>query len=146
VFFFSFSPWVEAKAQGNKIFATHGDTVFNVGNVGSSVNVKSIENQVNKINASLKDHEEYAVFVVGHIHQALVTQISNGSILVINGALTPPNSYANSLGIMESSQIQVMWESTKEYPVGDIRFIDVTETGDKAKLDLIIQPFDEFKL
>jgi len=140
------TPWVVATAQGHRIFATHGDTVFNVGNPGTAVNVKQIENQVNKINASLKDEEEYKIFIVGHVHQGLVTQLSNGAMVVINGPLVPPNPYANSLGIMESPQVQVMWESTADFPIGDFRFINVNGSGDDKTLDTIIAPFDEFVL
>jgi predicted phosphodiesterase len=142
----SMHPWTIVKSQGYSFFATHGDTVFNVGNVGNSVNIKSLENQINKINASLKDSHEYRVFVVGHVHQAMVTQISNGTTVIVNGALTPPNGYANSLGIMESQQIQVLWETVPGFPVGDFRFIDVSDSATKESLDSIITPFSEFVL
>lgn len=135
------TPWVEYAAQGHNVYATHGDTNLNPGNVGSKIDVSRIEGQINKINASLNDNEEYSVFVVGHVHQALMTALSNGAYFIANGALTPPNGYAQSLNIMESQQIQVMFETTPEHAVGDFRFIRVEGYEKRSALDKIIQPF-----
>lgn len=135
------TPWVEFNLFKNKGYATHGDTHLNPGNPGKKIDVGSLENQINKINASLKDDEEYKVFVVGHVHQALVTPLTNRTHLVVNGALTPPNSFAQSLNIMEAPQVQVMWEATPKHPVGDFRLIDVSDSRDDKALDKIIQPF-----
>lgn len=139
------TPWVEAEIQGHKVFATHGDTVINVGNPGKTLNIKGIGDQANVINASLKDTNEYKIFVAGHVHHATVSQLANGGIAIINGALTPPNSFANSIGILESDQVQVLWESTKSHPVGDIRFINASGSRNDKSLDGIIKPFTEFK-
>ena len=135
------TPWITYKAQGHNVYATHGDTNLNPGNPGSKVDIKGLENQTNKINASLSDRDEYAVFAVGHVHHAFVTTLSNATHLITNGALVPPNSYAQTLNIMESQQIQVLWETTPEYPVGDFRFINVTKSGKDKSLDKVIKPF-----
>ena len=91
----------------------------------------------------MKDKDEYKIFIVGHVHHALATPLTNGTHLITNGALVPPNSFAQSLNIMESQQIQVLFETTPEHPVGDLRFINVTANDpykDKS-LDKIIEPF-----
>jgi len=137
------TPWVEFDASGYRGYATHGDTNLNPGNPGKKVNIESLENQTNKINASLKDTDEYKIFVCGHIHQALHTRLSNGAHLFLNGALTPPNTFAQTLNIMEAPQVQVMWESVPGYPVGDVRFVDASDSAGKTKLDQIITPFKE---
>ncbi len=137
------TPWVAYKAQGWNFYATHGDTNLNPGNPGNKIDIKSLENQINKINASLKDNEEYKVFIVGHVHHALATPLPNGTHLITNGALVPPNSFAQSLNIMESQQIQVVFETTPDHPVGDLRFINITSVDlkENKKLDDIIEPF-----
>lgn len=135
------TPWVEYTSQGHRIYATHGDTHLNPGNPGKSVDIGRLENQINKINASLKDSEEYRVFICGHVHLPLITELPNGAYLVVNGALTPPDSFAQSLNIMESRQVQVLFESTSKHPVGDMRFINVNGTGSISELDKIITPF-----
>lgn len=140
-FFQPMTPWVEFQLFKNKGYATHGDTHLNPGNPGKQINIAGIENQINRINASLKDDEEYKVFVAGHIHQAVVTPLPNRAYLILNGALTPPNSYAQSLNIMEAPQIQVMWEAVPEHPVGDFRMVDVSRSSEDKTLDKIIVPF-----
>ena len=140
-FYQPMTPWVEFDLFGKKGYATHGDTHLNPGNPNKQINIASIEGQINRINASLKDDEEYKVFVAGHIHQAVVTPLPNGAYLILNGALTPPNSYAQSLNIMEAPQIQVMWESVPDYPVGDFRMINVSGSEKDKSLDKIIKPF-----
>ncbi len=128
------TPWVDYRAQGHRVYATHGDTHLNPGNPGNKIDVRGLENQTNRINASLRDKEEYRIFAVGHVHQAMVTQLINGAYLVTNGALVPPNGFAQSLNIMEAPQTQVLWETTKEYPVGDFRFIAASKSGKDSKI------------
>lgn len=140
-FYQPMTPWVEFSLFGNKGYATHGDTHLNPGNPGKQINIAAIENQINRINASLKDDDEYKVFVAGHIHQAVITPLPNKAYLILNGALTPPNSYAQSLNIMEAPQIQVMWEAVPGHPVGDFRMIDVSKSVNDTTLDKIIRPF-----
>lgn len=136
-FFQPLTPWVDYHAQGHRVYATHGDTNLTPGNPSSSINTRSLSTQTNQINASLKDREEYRVFAVGHVHQAMVTQLPSGAYLITNGALIPPNGYAQSLNILEAPQTQVLWETTHEYPVGDFRFITASQ---KVK-DCQIKPF-----
>ena len=136
------TPYVTYDVFGQRVFATHGDTVLNVGNPGEQIRIGKIEKQVNRINASLKDQEEYSVFVVGHVHTGTITHLSNGSTLITNGALIPQDSFAVSLGILETKCGQWMWESVPGFPVGDSRFIRVDKSHDKdARFDKIINPW-----
>lgn len=128
------TPWVDYYAQGHRVFATHGDTVLSPGNPGKNIQVKALENQINKLNATLKDREEYRIVAMGHVHQAMVTQLPNSCYVITNGALTPPNGFAQSIGILEAPQVQVIWESTKDYPVGDFRFISVGKLDPQGKI------------
>lgn len=141
-FFIPKTPFLTYDVFGHKVFATHGDTVLNVGNPGNQIRVSAIERQVNRINASLNDSEEYAVFVLGHVHTGTITHLSNGSVVLTNGALIPQDSFAVSLGILETKCGQWMWESVPGYPVGDSRFISVDKNVDRdARFDKIIKPW-----
>jgi len=140
-FYQPLTPWVEFNLFHNKGYATHGDTHLNPGNPGKKIDIANLENQINKINASMKDADEYKVFVTGHIHQAVVTPLPNKAFLILNGALTPPNSFAQSLNIMEAPQVQVMWEAVPDHPVGDFRMIDVSNSATDKTLDKVIKPF-----
>jgi hypothetical protein len=135
------TPWADAVILGHRMRSTHGDTHLNLGNPGTSLNIGTIEGKINKINASLNDKDEFEVFIVGHVHTPLVIRLSNGSFLVINGSAQPPDSYANTLDIVESRQVQVMFETTADHAVGDLRFIDMSASSHDRSLDSLIIPF-----
>ncbi len=137
------TPYVTYDLFNKKAFASHGDTVFNPGYPGKSINVSNLEDQTNRINASLKDDSEYSVFIVGHVHTASVTHLGNNSVMITNGALVPTDGYATSIGLLESNAGQMLFESVKDFPVGDTRFIRVSSKDDANKeLDKIIKPFE----
>lgn len=139
------TPFVIYEVMGHKAFATHGDTVLNIGNPGNSLNIKGIENQVNQINASLRDKEEIKLVFVGHTHCASVSNLNSGTLLVTNGALPPSDDYAVSLGYLENRSSQTLIEITQKHAVGDIRFIRVDADTDKdTSLDKIIKPYEGF--
>lgn len=141
-FFIPRTPFVTYEVFGQKVFATHGDTVLNVGNPGNQIKVGAIEKQINRINASLKDQDEYALFVLGHVHTGTICHLSNGSTVITNGALIPQDSFAVSIGLLETKTGQWMWESVPGFPVGDSRFIKVGTEHDKdPRLDKIVKPW-----
>jgi predicted phosphodiesterase len=138
-------PYDHYEVFGKKIMYTHGDNVINPGYPGKDIKIGSLETQLNKINASLKDTEEYSVAIVGHVHTFSQTLLSNGVYMITNGALIPPDDFAVSIGILESPCGQLLFESVEGYPVGDTRFIRVGITEDNdASLDKIIKPWDNF--
>lgn len=139
------TPYVTYEVFGKKIFATHGDTVLKVGHPSSSIKTGSLEDQINSINSSLVDKDEYSVFVIGHVHVGSCTHLSNGAVLITNGALPPTDEFATSIGLTETASGQYLFESVEDYPVGDIRFIKVDSRTDKdASLDKLIQKWDKF--
>lgn len=145
-FFIPKTPFVTYSVFGHNVFCTHGDGTLNVGNPGKSISIAAFENQTNKINASLLDREEYSIFIVGHVHTASTTHLSNGAVMLTNGALCPPDQFATSLGIMESSAGQYVFESVRGYPFGDSRLIRVNRATDADEsLDEIIKPWKAFE-
>jgi len=139
------SPIGSYEVFGKRIAYTHGDTVLSPGNPGSKLDTKSLENQVNRINASLADKDEYAAFVYGHTHVPHLVYLNNGCILVGNGSLPPPDDFAVSIGILESNNGQWIFESVEGHPVGDLRLLKAGANYDKDKsLDSIIKPWSGF--
>lgn len=137
--------WFTAEAFGHKYFGTHGDTHFNPGNPGKNIKTSGLENQSNRWNAMLPDTNEYKVFMVGHVHTPTALWMPNGSVLMVNGALCPPDGFAQSLPIPEGANGQWIWESTPEHPIGDIRFVVVGKEDDEDEsLESIIKPFEDF--
>lgn len=139
------TPFVIYEVFGHKIFATHGDNVLKPGNPGSSLRIANLENQINRINASLNDKDEIKVAIIGHTHCASISHLNTGCIMVMNGALPPVDQYTVSLGFMENRASQTLFEITPTHALGDIRFIRVGEAEDKNEaLDRIIKPWRSF--
>lgn len=140
------TPYYTWKAFDQIGFATHGDTVLNPGFPNRAIQVDSVTKQINSINAAAgKKGEEYSLFVVGHVHTGSQTYLGSGSVLMTNGCLIPPDPYAVSIGIFETSCGQWMFESVPGHIVGDSRFISVSDVNDKDEsLDKIVAAFSGF--
>lgn len=136
------TPHVIATVGKHKFFAWHGDTGINVGNVGKNINISNIEQSINKVNASLRDQQEYSVFICGHLHLGTISFLPNGTTLIVNGGLPPVDSYGIFLGIHEANSGQMMFETVDDFAVGDVRFIRLSADTDKDKtLEEIIEPW-----
>jgi len=130
---------------GKRFFVTHGDTVLKPGNPGKSIQTASLENQINRWNASLRDSDEYGVFLMGHVHTPMTTQLANGAYVVTNGCLVPADNFCVSIGLPETVCAQIIFESVEGFPVGDLRMIALDARVDKDEsLDAIIAPWTEF--
>jgi hypothetical protein len=136
------TPYTIYTVLGHKFLISHGDTFFKPGFPGNSVNIKHLENQMNKLNAALLDKDEIKVAILGHVHVGNVTYLPNGGTLVTNSCLLPADSYSVSLGSLENNSGQMIFETVKEFAFGDSRFIRVGENQDEdASLDAIISPW-----
>jgi hypothetical protein len=130
-----YKPFIEYSVFGYHFFGTHGDTVLKVGYPGSRIDVAAVEKEVNRINAaSLHQHGwKYDVFFIGHVHIGTAIRLQNRSKVFTNGALIPPDEFSGSMGAFEADCGQTIWESVKGHPVGDYRFIEVSD--DRQGLD-----------
>lgn len=135
-------PYAVIREFGHTVLATHGDTVINVGMPGSSLNMKSINDQINKLNASDLSEKKFDVVMVGHVHTPTIQLLENGCMLVVNGCLSGLDPYAQSVGIFTSNPTQQIFEMTEEHSVGDIRLIQVKDGDARKDLDKIIEPYD----
>lgn len=136
------TPFAIFEAQGHSFFVTHSDTVINVGNVGSALNMKSINNQINKLNASkLGGNKTFAGVLLGHVHTPTLQLMESGCMLIVNGCLSGLDPYAMAIGIFDSNPTQQIFEVTPRHAVGDVRFIQVKDADENKALDKIIKPF-----
>lgn len=130
--------------QGQRVYATHGDTGLNPGNPGKSINISSLESQMLRINNGEVQRKTapFGLFVVGHVHIGSLTHVSTGD-LITNGCLIPPDPYSISLTYTATKNGQQMWETTKSRLVGDSRFLEVDSSIDKdSALDKLIVPWN----
>lgn len=137
------APFSDVKIQGHRVYVTHGDTVFNLGNVSNNIRVATIEQQVNRINAEelRLGKPAYELFCMGHVHHPLVTELPSGARIAVNGCLIGTDSYALGIGIHSSNPTQLIWESTRKYVQGDVRIVNVADADNLSRYDSIIQPY-----
>jgi len=140
------TPYAIIKTMGHNFFMSHGDTVINVGNPGNSLNMRSINNQINKLNASeLGGKVAFDVLLVGHVHTPTAQLTESGCMLLVNGCSSGLDPFAQSIGIFSSNPTQLIFESTPQHPVGDMRFIQLKSGDNRKELDKIVEPYDPEK-
>lgn len=135
------APYIDTEVQGHRIFATHGDTVFGVGNPGKTVPLDKIAQQVSAVNGEA-GKRQYEMFITGHVHHPVYTHVGKGVKIIINGCLIGTDPYALSVGIVNSQPAQALWEATQRYVQGDIRSIYVNDADSESKYEKIIKPYD----
>lgn len=133
------APFALYQVQGHWVFQTHGDTVLNVGMPGRSINMADINAQVNKISASslVGPADRISVVSVGHVHVPTVQLLESGATVVINGCLSGADPFANAIGVFTSNPTQMLFESTPDHAVGDIRMIRL---NDAPNQEIIVAP------
>lgn len=138
------APFIDTIIEGHRIWMSHGDTVFAVGNVGRNIKLEKIEGQIHRRNAEAlgKGEKPFELFVSGHVHHPVITQVGPGVRVVINGCLIGTDSFAQSVGIFSSTPTQVIWETTKKHVMGDSRQIFVAEADNNKRYEDIIKPFN----
>ncbi len=136
------APFFGYESFGAHYWATHGDNQIRTPNTMGAINVSSLENEINKINAR-PNTPKYNVFMVGHIHTGMKITMKNGTTLITNPPLIPTDQYALSLNLSPDAPTgQQLFESVDGYPCGDLRTLWVTEEDRQDQsLDSIIQPF-----
>ncbi len=134
------TPYAIIEVLGHRGFMTHGDTVLNVGNPGKSINMKSINMQINSLNASTLADKKFDFIMCGHVHVSTVQIADNGTTVLINGTLSGADPFCQSIGIFSNEPSQTLFEVTEDHPVGDIRMIKLVNADKDESLDKIIEP------
>lgn len=136
------TPYSLFKVQGHNFYMTHGDTVFNVGVPGKSINIEKLDKQITKLNTTLMDGKEnLAVVMVGHVHTPTYQLTDAGAALFVNGCMIGNDPFAQSIGLHHSQPAQWLFEVTEQDPVGDQRLIKLARYDSDKTLDSIITPF-----
>lgn len=139
-----YTPYYTYEAFGERGFMTHGDTVFDLGNVTEAIAVGKIEAKIHRINdeSRLSGERPCSLFGMGHLHVGHHSELPSGETLLINGALVPADPFAVSLGRLRTRCGQWLWESVPGHFVGDTRFCRVDVDADKDEsFNKVIAPF-----
>jgi hypothetical protein len=114
------TPYAELNVFGHKFLATHGDGMFRIANPGKSVNMGRLEAQINRWTVT---RWQPSVVILGHHHTPLIAPMSRDTVLIVNGTTVPGDEFALAVDRPESPCAQVLFESTPEHALGDIRII-----------------------
>lgn len=126
---------------GHYVFATHGDTIMNVGSPNNTINVKGVESIINRISANFQQKPK--LFLCGHTHSPLFHVMNSGARLLMNGALVPSDEYAATLGWLTTTSGQWGWLTSESKPCFNVQFLEVNQKDDhNAELNKIITPYD----
>lgn len=141
------STYVMHDGIGGRVMMTHGDVMFSreLGNPGTNINVKSLSNAINRFNSGelIKGHPPIKALLFGHVHSYSDFITYDGIRVLTNPSLSGIDGYAHSLGINYNLIGQLIFESTKDYVIGDTRLIRVASADNDKKYDTIIP---EYKL
>jgi hypothetical protein len=115
-----------------------------LGNPGTTVNTKLLGQAISDLNESERraNRENIALLLLGHTHCHFDITVKNGVRVLNAPSLSGIDSYAFSIGIRQNLTAQVIFESTKDYIVGDSRLIYVSEADDNAEMDKVIKPYN----
>jgi hypothetical protein len=133
-----FSVW---KSCGHWYCATHGDSVVSVGNVGRTVKLDAIFNNIHRFELGLGLDGPLEVVMIGHYHTPGMHRIpgrSKQAWLNINGCASGQTAYSQTAGY-SSAPVQWFWEVTPDHPVGDMRMVDLVSADDDERLDAIVR-------
>jgi hypothetical protein len=137
------TPYAIYNVLGHWFFQTHGDGVINVGNPGKVIDMKGIDNQINKINASEigGTQTKFSVVAVGHVHIPTIQLMDNGCTLLVNGTLSGADPFCQAISIFSNNPTQLICEVTKAHAVGDMRMVQLRAADNDKSLDSIISPY-----
>lgn len=141
------TPYIEVPVFDKWMFGTHGDTMLNVGYPGTTINVRKANVETAKINATNARGKgyEFDLFFVGHVHIASTVELDAGGTFMTNGCLVPPSPFEVNKNSLHHTTKQWIWESVKDFVLGDMRKADVGLKQDKdASLDKIVEPWIDF--
>jgi hypothetical protein len=131
---------------GRAMFA-HGDHIFSkaLGNPGSSINVKSLTNAIRDFNNGLiiQGQEPVKLIMFAHVHSFAHFITSDGVEVYIAPSLIGLDPFAHSLTINNNFIAQVVFESTKQFILGDSRLVRLNSADKDEELDKIIPVYSK---
>ena len=131
---------------GRAMFA-HGDHIFSsaLGNPGKSINVKSLTEAIRLFNMGevSKGNEPVKLLLFGHVHTYAHFITSDGVEVYVSPSLVGLDAFAHSLTINNNFIAQPVFESTKDFILGDSRLIRLNSADQDPELDKIIPVYSK---
>lgn len=131
---------------GRAMYA-HGDHIFSsaMGNPGKAINVGALTAAIRNFNAGeiQKGHKPVKLVLLGHVHVFAHFITTDGVEVYISPSLSGLDTFAHSLSINSNFVAQPIFESTKDFILGDCRLIRLHVADDDKELDRIIPTYNK---
>lgn len=141
-FNFPKTPYLFMNLPAGRAMVCHGHNMFSrqLGNPGTSINVKSLSSAIREFNAGeqLKGRDPIKLILFGHTHTYAHFITIDGVEVYVAPSLSGIDSFAHQLTINTNFIGQVVFESTKDFILGDSRLIRLKSADDNKELDEII--------
>jgi len=139
------TPYAFMDLAGGRAMIAHGDVLFSkqLGNPGSNINVKGLSEEIRKFNTSeiAMGRDPVKLVLFGHTH-CMAHFITSDGVEVYNApSLSGVDGYAHSLNINNNFIGQLVFESTKDFILGDHRLVRVNKADTNSELDKLIPIF-----
>lgn len=138
--------YVDCMLPAGRLLITHGDVLFSkqLGNPGTSINVKNLGEAVSKFNAGevSMGKERIKMILFGHTHVFANFKTFDGVNIYIAPSLSGIDNFAASLALNHNNVGQVIWESTADHIFSDSRLVDLLEADQDKTLDKIIPVYN----
>jgi hypothetical protein len=150
-FNFPKTPYLFMNLPAGRAMVCHGHNMFSrqLGNPGTSINVKSLSAAIREFNAGeqLKGREPVKLVLFGHTHTYAHFITVDGVEVYVAPSLSGIDGFAHQLTINTNFIGQVVFESTKEFILGDSRLIRLKDADTDKELDTIIPVYkNELKI
>lgn len=141
-FNFPKTPYLFMNLPAGRAMVCHGHNMFSkqLGNPGTSINVKSLSSAIREFNAGeqLKGRDPIKLVLFGHTHTYAHFITIDGVEVYVAPSLSGIDSFAHQLTINTNFIGQVVFESTKDFILGDSRLIRLKSADNNKELDEII--------
>lgn len=144
-FNFPKTPYGFINLPAGRAMFVHGDHIFSksLGNPGSSINVKGLSSAIKDFNAGevAQGRDPVKLLLFAHVHTYAHFITNDGVEVYISPSLSGLDQFAHSLTINNNFIAQPVFESTKDYIMGDSRLIRLNSADKDDTLDKIIPEY-----
>lgn len=146
-FNFPKTPYGFIDLPAGRAMYVHGDHIFSssLGNPGKAINVKGLSGAIRDFNAGeiAKGNKPVKLILFGHVHTFAHFITTDGVEVYISPSLSGLDAFAHSLTINNTFSAQPVFESTKDFILGDCRLIRLDGADEDKELDKIIPIYNK---